>query len=190
MVKRVQTLAFLALSTVVLLAPASSRAVTYGVNRVIVSGGVTGFIQTDGTLGILTGANISDWNLLLDDGLSTFSIFGPLSGNNSQVLVFGTSLTATANDIFFDFSNVAGDIGLFQNPTTGSGINFWCLDGANNSCAGNFSAESVTTTSFLSSQIASRVGIVAIATVPEPATLALFGLGLAGMAFGARRKLL
>jgi hypothetical protein len=49
------------------------------------AGGVTGFIETDGTAGTLSDGNILDWNLLLNNGTTTFSLLGPLSGNNSQV---------------------------------------------------------------------------------------------------------
>ena len=47
--------------------PTPSEAVTikYLVDRTIGAGSVKGFIETDGTLGVLTEANVIDWSLVL-----------------------------------------------------------------------------------------------------------------------------
>jgi hypothetical protein len=37
--------------------------ITYSVNQTVGAGSVSGFIETDGTIGTLTTANILNWNL-------------------------------------------------------------------------------------------------------------------------------
>lgn len=131
--KWLMSLLLLSLST------ASYSGPTYNVNSIIGVGSVTGTIETDGTIGVLATANILNWNLVLNDGSSTFTI----TGNNSAVLVQGSALTTTTTQILFDFSTTAIGFVLFQNPSIGSGINFWCLESATGNCANNPSAETV-----------------------------------------------
>ena len=52
-------------------ASSSSAAPISGLNNPIGAGGVTATIETDGTIGALSAANITDWNLVIDDGSST-----------------------------------------------------------------------------------------------------------------------
>src|SRR4051794_4898033 len=80
-----------------------ARAATYNMSITSGSAGVTGFIETDGTLGVLSAANITDWNLLLNNGVSSINI-GPLSDGNPHVIIYGPDLTATTNGLFFNFS--------------------------------------------------------------------------------------
>lgn len=99
--------------------------ITYSVNRTIAAGSVTGTIQTDGTMGVLAAANVTDWNLTLFDGTNTFVLTGPASGNNSHVFITGSDVTATANSLLFNFSGI--DLGylLFQ-VSFGSGQHYYC----------------------------------------------------------------
>jgi hypothetical protein len=99
--------------------------ITYSVNRTIGAGSVTGTIQTDGSLGVLAAANITDWNLTLFDGTSTFVLTGPASGNNSHVFSSGSDITATASNLFFNFSGVDSGYLLFQ-VSFGSGQHYYC----------------------------------------------------------------
>jgi hypothetical protein len=177
--------------TASLAATASHATIIYTINRDIGAGSVTGFVETDGTLGILGEANIVDWSLTLDegDGQSPFTINGPLSGNNSELDVLGDGLSATLTELLFDFSGML-DFVLFQNPVTGSGINYWC---AENSalCAGSSNSETVNREGPSEFATATHTGLVAIGTanvVPEPSTLALFGCALAGLGFGSYRR--
>src|ERR1019366_3589762 len=77
----------------------SAATITYDVNRTIGAGSVIGFVETDGTIGVLSASNILDWNLVLNEGTNpTFDILGPLSGSNSVVGVVGADLSATATN--------------------------------------------------------------------------------------------
>lgn len=164
--------------------------ITYNVARTIGLGSVTGFIETDGSLGVLGAGNFVDWSLLLNDGTFTYTITGPLSGNNSVAFVQGADTTATATQLLFDFSGFDNGLLLFQNGLF-SGNTYYC-DGT----AGNFacfSGETVVANNvFATFQNASRSGNVVIGTagssVPEPGTLMMFGSGIVGLAGILRRR--
>src|SRR5580698_3281104 len=91
------------------------------------AGGVTGFIETDGTSGVLAEADILTWNLLLNDGATMFDLFGPLSGSNSQLEVEGTDLSASTTQLLLDFSGTDGGFFLIQSPVTGDGYPGICF---------------------------------------------------------------
>ena len=85
---------------------ANASPITYAVDRSIAAGTVVGFIQTDGTSGILSISNIIDWQFTL----SSPNLWGPSPVDidfASQVAssVAGTGLSATATELVFDFSN-------------------------------------------------------------------------------------
>ena len=165
----------------------------YSVDRSIGIGGVSGYIETDGTIGVLGGSNIVDWQLLLDDGLSTYTLFGPGSTSaNSELAVTGTAFSASATDLLFDFSAANGQHVLFQNPFLGSAINFWCLDtdaAIQSFCSDSNPDESVGV-EIQNFESVDRSGVVSIgsAAVPVPAAVWLFGSGLLGLIGMARRK--
>jgi hypothetical protein len=161
------------------IAPAS--AITYNVNDAAGIGSVTGFIQTDGHLGSLAASNVTDWNLLLNDSTSTFSLFGPLSGNNSGLAIEGRNLIATATGLFweFDFSN---SYAAFQNPSPGSSNNFFCLNDATGSCSGNASQLTIRidgNRTLTSTPHVGRVQIAEVSTSSVPGPIA--GAGLPGL---------
>jgi hypothetical protein len=166
-----------------LLGVTSASATVYSVDGVVGTGGVTGFIQTDGTTGTLSDVNIQDWNLVIStDATHSFDLLGPLSGNNSQEGIFGSGLSATATGLFFDFSLPPSTYVLFQNPVLGSGTNFICLNGCSTSV--NIGVGDFRATSDLEGEV--QIGV---ATTPLPAALPLFGTGLGALAlFASGRK--
>ena len=171
-------------------APAiSSASVIFNVNQTIGAGGVTGTITTDGTLGALASANLVDWALTLNDGATMFLL---TSANSEVGFILGKALSETASQLLFDTAN--GGIVLFQNPTLGSGQNFWCLDNPFGDCASRPGTESLRING--ATQSAAWQGIVVIGAtdaVPPsairlPATLILLGLGFGAlMLYSARR---
>jgi hypothetical protein len=88
-------------------------------------GSVTGFIQTNGTTGVLTGSDFINWDLLLNDGKNTFRLTGPLSGNNSQVFLRGEDVAAFDNSLFFNFSGIDYGTLLFS-PRPFTGMHYYC----------------------------------------------------------------
>jgi hypothetical protein len=170
--------------------PIGSASVIFNVNQTIGAGGVTGTITTDGTLGALGSTNLLDWSLTLNDGAATFLL---TAANSEVAFILGAALSETTSQLLFDTAN--GGIVLFQNPTIGSGQNFWCLDNPSGSCDSRPGTESLRING--ATQTAAWQGIVVIgaadASVPPsairlPATLVLLGLGLGAlMLFSARQ---
>jgi hypothetical protein len=99
--------------------------ITYQVNRVIGAGRVTGFIQTDGTIGVLGAANFLNWDLILKNGISVFRLTGPLSGGNSSIFVRGTDVAAFDSFLLFNFSGIDYGILMFKNDLF-SGLHYYC----------------------------------------------------------------
>jgi hypothetical protein len=181
-----KALSIIALLLATISAPAVLRAttITYTVNQTVGTGGVTGTITTDGTIGTLATTNIVDWNLLLNNGTTTFDLFGPLSALQSFPVVSGTDLSATMTQLLFNFSG--GDNGYFLfEQQVGSIFTYWCLE-TSTVCTLAPAGEALAINSFFvnNQQFAALSGqqvIAATATAtPEPGTssLMLVGIGL------------
>jgi hypothetical protein len=119
----------------------SVATVIYNVDRAVAPGIITGTIETNGAIGVLTSADIIDWNLTVDadgDPATLGQLLGPLSGNNSSFNVTGSALTATPTALFFDFSSPDFDIVQIITTAPGPGV-VWQLQAA----APIFSDESI-----------------------------------------------
>jgi hypothetical protein len=79
--------------------------INYYVSETTGSNSVSGYIETDGTLGVLSGSNILGWNLTYSNGTSTWDIPAGI------LFPFtGSDLSATANQLLFNFSGSDGGI--------------------------------------------------------------------------------
>jgi hypothetical protein len=112
-----------------------SDPITYFVNRQLDAGTVTGTITTDGTIGVITGANIVDWELTLT---APNLIGGPFDtidfATQAQTNISGVATTATATELLFDISGASGT-GFFLLQGTAPD-NFYCIETASASCTG------------------------------------------------------
>lgn len=177
----------LALLLMAVCSAATADPTFYTINRTVGAGSVSGFIETDGTTGVLAAGNILDWNLLLNDGTDTFTLLGPLSGANSEFGLFGSGLSATSTNLIFQYSDAS--FAIFQAPTLFTGFTLWCMQGTVQ-CTSETSPGDVVDV-FGPNQFTSLAGRQVVGTVqsiPEPATAALVLIGLAGLGFASRRK--
>lgn len=168
----------------------------YNVNLTVGLGSATGDILTDGATGPISSSDVVDWSLTGNNGTSSFTLLGPLSGNNSILAMTAGAASATPTQILFDFSatnNYMFFLG-FTGPVSGSVV---CFVAAPNSgiCppVNGVGQETVTYHSVTQAQAEAGTVVIAgdAASVPEPSTLALLFAGALLLGLGiARRRLL
>lgn len=196
----------------------SSYAMTYNINASLAGGAAIGTITTDGTIGQLNNANITEWNISVDvngDGISQTTSSSDDGQSAFLYLPAGYSpLSATANSLIFDFDQDyplygGGGVPGIELRTYGvadyesGGFAFWgarsISTGGNSFYQGiklretqavwNNDTWSHDTTSYNSfTAYTGALEIASISAVPVPAAVWLFGSGLIGLAGVARRK--
>ena len=182
---------FLAMFTLLISPLVANAGIIYQVDLDIGAGNASGYIETDGTIGTLETANIVDWELVLTaPNLSGGSSDTINVANQSQMFIAG-DVTASAIDIMFNFVGTAEWI--FQG---GDFSNFLCLDGLNRNCSGSGDSTAsigfddngngfTEVESFTSNTVVATVAAMPVST---PATIALLGLGLAGLGWKRSHK--
>lgn len=188
---------FLLASAAAFVVASSANAATFVGSRTVGAGTADLSITTDGTVGTLSTANVLDWTITVTDSFGSFTLFGPLSGGNSNLLLVGPGLSATATDLLYDFGSTG--LALFQSPSNGSGGPFYCVQSSSNCFdSGGFGgpAEALSSIACCAPGDLERMalrGNVVLASVrnavPEPGTWAMMiaGFGLVGGAMRRRK---
>jgi hypothetical protein len=150
--------------------------ITYSVSRTMAGGSsVTGSIVTDGTIGVLAGANVIGWTSPAQRWLNDVHAPGAVDWQQFQPSRHVHQLHGVAERVFFFNFSLTG-FALFQNPFIGSGLNAWCMEGPVSNCGGVGIGETVLTTG--SVRFAGQTGLLQVASVqtaavPEPASVVL-----------------
>ena len=175
-----------ALAAVLLTGIASAANITYLVDDYVGTfGHLTGTVVTDGTTGVLGASNFLSWTLNVQGNGAN----DVLTNLNSGVYIGGSSTTATATNILFDFTNTSPSYLLFQKSFS-SGNSYVCAASTPFASTPCYQGASLVPESYTSpsSQYSLPTGNVIVASVsgavPEPASWALMigGFGLAGAA--------
>lgn len=180
----------------------SAGTINYAIDLTIGgTGNVTGDIVTDGTLGTLHSGNILGCNLTLNDGVDPPANL--VCGSNAAVEFAGNALTATASQLFYNFSDPSDNYFFIENYggafPDGPGVAYVCFESDFSHCYGNLFAsggsnagESFVIDNFQndganSYQFTSLPG-TQVLTTPEPSAAALLCLGIALSGFRKRLK--
>lgn len=161
--------------------------ITYDINQTVGSAHAVGTVTTDGTIGILTGADIVGFTLTVSNGASMDTISNT-TGDES--IVIGSDLTATSSGLFFNF----GDTGATGFALTDAGQqNGICFVTATGMCTmTGISIEiGVNGTDFTNPPIdgVEQIASVPVSATPEPSSIALLGTAFLSSVGLIRRRL-
>ncbi len=173
---------------VILCLTGPSQAITYDIFRSFDGATVSGTIETDGTLGMITEANVVAWQLDLTSPVSLFGGVGTAESVSSADPLTTALIGIAATASHLAMADLSARIVL-----QGASFNGWCMSAAP-SCA--FGAGGGTENLFFSSAIElAASGAVSntevfgtVAAVPLPASLSLLLAGFGALGLITRRR--
>jgi hypothetical protein len=184
----------------VLLGSVARADIVYNVNQTITgSSTATGFIKTDGHIGVLAASDILDWSLDLTVPGYAGGSFTLTPGDSTApgVYVGGSDLTATPTQLLFNFSGSDFGYLLFQ-VTHGNGAKYYCEEATAGSvlclqgisiAPGNYSGSAYSPgTGFANMAEAGNQAIASISSVPEPSYFVGLGVLMALVLGGILRQ--
>jgi len=177
----------LVLSLLLTSAFSTNASIVYQVERTIGQGTVTGFIETDGSLGILGDPNILDWEFTiyspdLRNGPTTTINLASSQGH----FIYGSALTATATQMKFDFNADQG-----SNSIDFIGVSSWCLNCYFNFPEQEFISFSASSVGFAEAEVRSGNQVIAEFTpVPLPPSIILLSSGFIVMFLSFARRIM
>lgn len=173
-----------------LLLSASANATTYLVDRVLGQGTITGYIETDDTVGPINFSNFVDYHLEISGPNFSSGSPGIIDMSTSPSYLSGTSMSATADELLFDTTGSGFIIWWTQNYS-----HFWCIEVS--SCNTGFPSETLGYTTVSQANTVAQPAEFAFASAAPAAaatsipTMSAYGLALTtlGLLLVATRRL-
>jgi PEP-CTERM motif len=156
---------------------------------------VSGFITTDGTIGVIGTSNILSWNLNLIDGLNAANDFDLTPADSTVVEDTGSALSATLTGLSFNFSGTGEFLIQANTPGPFSGYSYFCFSTGSACLAGEtISPQFITVDGVVATGAAEPIGSQPLAppsgSVPEPSSYGLMIMGMLGAGAVLKRRFL
>jgi len=184
--------------------PVLADPITYSINQASATAAAAGTITTDGTIGILSSANILAFSFTASQPAHYITVPSGGKGAPTVVLVpaqstsfnagssniYGTDLTATMTGLFYNFADVADNFAAFSGNGAGVCFSGGFCSGGDQGYQGSGIFLGSSFVELNASTTLQQIGVVVtpVAETPEPSGLLLLGTGILALANRVRRK--